>query len=391
MSISAKDIADLYNTIYRKAHVETGPRLLGKSGKYVSRKRLLAVGEPYVKDLANVKGHRIVEVPGAWHALCVAMCMQELALTEQKHHLLFRGQSNSSYPLVASIYRKGADEKVLDRAKKFLAWFLASNAGFAAAIDPGLFHGAAQHYQIWTNLLDVTPDPAVAVWFAAQPVKSECPTAAVYCLPLEAAERWGLNPRLPPPFVERLHRQRGLFIECNGPAPLPMDEVVEIRFPAVRYANKAFKVVRGGGEVRLLDDDNWIRKAVTWANEKASDAALPVPTRVPQGIGPDFALFLQAVKAAGIPAKVLDVQWKQLQLLQWLDYFNDQLYWLAYLFDDRTRGGEEVLEPRRLAWLVRANRDLARTYVSAGRQLGFERPTTFHRQLDLVERALATP
>lgn len=61
------------------------------------------------------------------------------ALDEQHMHLLFRGQSNSTYPLVASIFRRRAGQAMLERAKRLLAWYLASNSGLKIAVDPTLF------------------------------------------------------------------------------------------------------------------------------------------------------------------------------------------------------------------------------------------------------------
>jgi hypothetical protein len=143
-----------------------------------------------------------------------------------------------------SIFRPGAHQPNLERAKQFLAWYLASNSGLAIALDPTLFYGAAEHYQIWTDLLDVTPDPAIAVWFASLPTDRKHPTAAVYVIPLESALRNGATLRQPPPFIERLHRQSGVFIQCKDATPLPLDEIVEIRFPQTQGKETPFRVVR---------------------------------------------------------------------------------------------------------------------------------------------------
>jgi FRG domain len=193
-SINAHSIKALYKEIYSKDYTETGPRLVAASGrKYISQKRLFAVGEPFAKNVSFKQGHTIIDVPSAWHALCVAMYLQHRSLAEDQSHLVFRGQTNSSYPLVASIFRPTAEPEHLERAKQLLAWFLASNSGLKIGTDPTLFYGAAQHYQIWTNLLDITPDPAVAVWFAASPTKEKHPTASVYVFSLDAADRMGTN------------------------------------------------------------------------------------------------------------------------------------------------------------------------------------------------------
>ena len=285
--------------------------------------------------------------------------------------------------------RPGADQLVLERAKQFLAWFLASNAGLKIAADPNLFYGAAQHYQIWTDLLDVTPDPAIAVWFASLPSREKEETASIYVIPFDAAERMGARLQLPPPYIERLHRQRGLFIQCKDAAPLPMSEIIEIRFPQRRKSSKPFNVIRHGKIIDVLKDHSWIRKAVVWAKAAAEDASIEVPTAVPTGLDKDFTLFLKAIKAAGIPANQVDRKKITRSYQKWLDQFNDLLYWLAFRFDDSNEGNEELLEPQYVSRVVKHNPGLARLYVEECRRFGLDRPVAFYNQLDLIEKALA--
>jgi len=390
--MDTKALQRLYEDTFSKTYTETGPRLVakkGKQGKYISLNRLFAAGEPLLAGVSfPTQHHQIVEVESPWHALCVAMVLQNYALTALDMHLLFRGQSNSSYELRASIFRPGADQPNLERAKKFLAWFLASNSGLKIADDPTLFYGAAQHYQIWTDLLDVTPDPAIAVWFASLPSREKHETASIFAIPFDAAERMGATLRLPPPYIERLHRQRGLFIQCKDATPLPLDEVIEIRFPQRRPSSKPFNVIRHGKIIEVLKDHSWIRKTVEWAKAAAKDNSIEVPTAVPTGLTKEFALFIKAAKIAGIPTNQVDRKKIQLSFYRWLDQFNDLLYWLAYRFDDRNKGNEELLEPQYVSRVVKHNPELARLYVDEGRRLGLDRPMSFHNQLDVVDRAI---
>lgn len=390
--MDAKALQNLYEETFSVDYIETGPRLVRKNRRkpiYVSFEKLLAEGKRLFGDLPfPTKQHQILEVESPWHTLCVGMYLQKRALAEQHAHLLFRGQSNSSHALKPSIFRPGADQPTLERAKQFLAWFLASNSGLKIAIDPSLFYGAAQHYQIWTDLLDVTPDPAIAVWFASLPTDREHPTAAVYVIPLEFARRSGANLRLPPPYIERLHRQRGVFIEFKDATPLPMDEIIEIRFPQTRSKETPFNVIRHGKVVDVLGDDEWIRRVVEWAKKAAENPAIEVPTAVPTELNEDFALFLKGVKSAGIPIERLDHAKIHEAYAKWLDQFNDLLYWLAYRFDDSNKGSEELLEPQHVKILVEHNVELARQYVKAGRSWGLNSTLQFQNQLDVIESVL---
>lgn len=71
------------------------------------------------------------------------------------------------------------------------------------------YKAAAQHYDIPTEFLDWTVDPAVAVWFAhwnSAPPDNE---GIVYFADYEQHPQIRLI--LPPPFVKRLFRERGFF------------------------------------------------------------------------------------------------------------------------------------------------------------------------------------
>jgi hypothetical protein len=164
--------------------------------------------------------------------------------------------------------------------------------------------------------------------------------------------------------------------------------VVEIHFPANIHGKYSFDVIRHGKSVNILEDHSWIRKVVTWAKKAAADSSMAIPTAVPDKLDSDFALFLKAVKAAGIPEELLDKSEAHVRLFKWLDQFNDALYWLAYRWDDTNKGAEELLEPRYVRRLVESNSLVASNYVEAGRQLGMHRDPAFHAQLDMIEDAI---
>jgi hypothetical protein len=381
---------EIYEGCYSRRYIETGPKLVSKKDKtYLSFGRLFELAAPHLGSAVdNLPG--LIEVPTPWHAVAVATRIQH-TMVEQARHVIFRGQSNSSYVLLPSIFRHGTDRAAQDRARRLMAWFLAATADqFYGTLEPALFHGATQHYQIRTNLLDFTPDPAVAVWFASlkrtAPDNHPCRTASIYVLPLAVAHQRGLHLVLPPPFVERLHRQRGIFIEFATEEPIPLSEVTEIRFPAnVVSAPYRFNVVRHGRPVDLLRDHEWIRKVVTWAEGRAADPGVYIPEAIPQvatgkvrdmlGKGSsaglddpvtdrairDTAVYLNGLRASGITGSFYNKAIIQREIARWMDAFNDYLYWLAYQLTDR-----EIIAMSRVRPLVQQNLDLARLYVRFG-------------------------
>ena len=380
-----------YQQIFFRDYIETGPRLIArKSRKYISLYDLYRHGKEYLAGVELGKQHYVIDLPGPWHALAAAIFLQYRALKDSGQHVIFKGQSSSAYKLVASIFRPGAQVESLERAKRLLAWYLASNAGPLGAIHPPTFYGVAQHYGIWTDLLDFTPDAAVAIWFAAR----KSPTAGARhrrCTSCRSARRAIFSLVLPPPFVERLHRQRGIFIRCAPDQPLEMDKIIELRFPANMDGKLYdFRVIRHGKHVDILKDHTWIRKVVNWSKDVAADSALESPNshKSPTQLNSNFALFLKGVKHAKTLDELLDQKKTMRHLARWGDYFNDQMYWLAYRFDDFTPGREERLHRENLAPLVRENSDLARIYVSLSRVQWKKKNSHFKDQVLMIGKVI---
>ncbi|MBX9953250.1 MAG: FRG domain-containing protein [Candidatus Obscuribacterales bacterium] len=87
--------------------------------------------------------------------------------------------------------------------------FLTESKQPLLSLPAWLYHGAAQHYQIPTDLLDWTIDPYVSIWFAHQGDYALGTKGRVYMVNLEHEAKVKIV--LPPPFVNRLYRQRGFF------------------------------------------------------------------------------------------------------------------------------------------------------------------------------------
>jgi hypothetical protein len=315
----------------------------------VDTKRLVGLCDKFLRFAQSHQGGRVVNFPSPWHVWFFCIRAQH-ACQKFDAHLLFRGQNNSSFPLVSSIERLPVAEQLLNkRAQEILYTYLATELSscwhdmeinFSTAISTAL----AQHYGIKTQLLDFTPDPAVAIYFAARrPQKIKCPTATVYGMRLEEAYKQGARVIIPPPFVHRLHLQRGVFVDMAGRSgPMAEELISEFRFP-VDYPHGPFEVIRDGKKIDLLMPDMWIERLVAWASLRANN---------PAGCSP---AELQALTARiPIPQYLVNPFETMAQMAGYVDSFTELLYWLVYII----RGDKEVLFEHLLKPFTTANPDI---------------------------------
>lgn len=135
----------------------------------------------------------------------------------QKFKKIFRGQKAHYEDFEPSAWRNDAWNRAgvpPEAGANWLAAFallmkLTTEHETNVSLQAWLYHGAAQHYQIPTELLDWTVDPFIAVWFAHWGTIKKGDRGRVFCVELENEDRAKIL--LPPPFVTRLIRQRGLF------------------------------------------------------------------------------------------------------------------------------------------------------------------------------------
>jgi hypothetical protein len=142
------------------------------------------------------------------------------------------------------------------------------------SIQSSMYFSAAQHYGIPTDFLDWTVDPCVAVWFAHPEQKAErSGEGIVFFTNLELQEKMELI--LPPPFVHRLYRQRGLFnfTESQEANASLHQQSCKITFPF----DKEFSLPRAlhlSGQ-QILAVDPFLCDLVREAHAIASDPDLP--------------------------------------------------------------------------------------------------------------------
>ena len=315
-----------------------------------------------VSDLLTPAFHKIVAqetqvgpgtvwVPSPWHAVLYLDAVQH-RLSAAGSRALLRGQNNSGWAITSSLDRPGVDAQMEARKGRLFCKLLASLSFNTTAmfhpqtrtrmdlrIAPDSYWAAAQHYGIRTDLIDFTTDPTIAVFFACSgkdPVPGQ--TSSVFVLPLELALDRGCEVILPPPFVERLYIQRGLFIRHAGPVDKDEWGVLEIRFPSA-FPFAPFQACSHAGVVNVLADSHPMQ------------AVLSMVEHNPEPDSTEFEGMSRALKES-----FSDVYASPLGMwAKYVDFFEDQLYWLACRVDESSDAIVlDVLKP-----IVLANRELA--------------------------------
>ena len=301
----------------------------------------------------------VMTVPTPWHATLALESMQH-HLTSQHRRAVFRGQADSNWKITSSIARGGFDlEREKLRASLFCEILGAMSFGTLSVMSPLFgnmnlripresYYAAAQHYGIRTDLIDFTSDAAVGVFFAAtHPDPQPNNLASVYVLDLDLALTHGCSIVVPPPFVERLHKQRGFFIKHgDSDHPIGPDDgvVMEVQFPT-KFDFPPYNVVRrGDGYVDLLKPNDAIDALLTIIDELLDGTkAHEMPT---------FEVVANA--ASRLKPKFADV-YRDPHLMwgEYVDAFEDMLYWTAYFATDSLAIDRNVL-----SHIVNANSDL---------------------------------
>jgi len=294
---------------------------------------------------------QVWEVPSPWHAaVYLSVIQHHLAVSGQR--ALFRGQSNSEWEISPSINRSGIDRNIEEQKGKLFCDVLSelslntltsfhpyTNSRLDLRVSRDSYWAAAQHYGVRTNLIDFTTDAAIAVFFACSNTPTtDGQTSSVYVLPLEYALDKGCEVILPPPFAERLYVQRGVFIKSDQTIQRNELGITEIRFPA-SFPFSPFNVIRSDvGVVDVLKNSNLMRKAFDLAENNIGAEGESIQ-RLTAILKKDFSDVYQDL--IGMWAK-------------YVDFFEDQLYWLAYRVDDTSEAiALNILDP-----IVASNKDL---------------------------------
>lgn len=295
-------------------------------------------------------GPQCVSVSSPWHAaLFLQSVMNACSLDGER--LIFRGQANSEWPIVASLFRQGVDaEAERKRANVFcrllaaISWNTSlsmhpySRTNIYLRVSPRAYLATAQHYGIKTNLVDFTFDPDIAVKFATINAPPGARYSSVFVVNVTGNAIGPIAVLLPPPMTERIYAQRGLFIPVDSAADLARLNVLEVRFPCADH-NVEFEVQREHGSLGLYPSEENLRPAMALADR------LVVETEVSND---KFDLLAQSLKSS-MSQTLLDpdTQWAR-----FTDVFEDILYSLVY---DLSTPGAMRLNEHAMRQLVRDN------------------------------------
>lgn len=272
---------------------------------------------------------------------------------------LFRGMSDQSWNIESTLFRF---EGVKENGRKLSSAFarLMSELGKATIeveLPEKCYEAVSQHYDFPTNLIDFTPDPEVAVYFATK--KEATTQATVYFASTSSLLDKNLEVLLPPPLFTRIYLQRGVFIGSNGEVPKSFFH--RVLFPA----GKVLPIFRGGYQVDIQTSPSWINHAKcfikSWALKNELDKVESVSREWFES-NKRFHFSNEAPEAQ-IFGPSFD---PSVELLRWLDQYEDMRYWLASTMKDDAEG----FYPKILSAIEKSNTELVKLHKEITKRIG---------------------
>ncbi len=197
----------------------------------------------------------------AWHAVLHLIQMQFISVTSPIHkHLVFRGHSDASWPLLSTSERASPVDREVDRLASwlFVQTIRRKIRGVSSLMDQGGLLALARHYGLASHLLDFSADPAVAVWFACQGDSHGSGDARVLTCDTKSFVSLGGGLVAPPPVERRMYRQVALAIDTRGFRTRDFGQRCQsVVFPTPTDKEE-FLLYRDGNEIFPLAADKWL-------------------------------------------------------------------------------------------------------------------------------------
>jgi hypothetical protein len=236
---------------------------------------------------------QVVDAPSPWHAyFYLRMQQQHLFRAGQPFgapanerdppagdHLFFRGQRCASWTFSSPINRCADAARPVERravlALREYFWMMFAASEDLASNTARCF---AQHYGIATDLVDITCDADIALWFATHPFKTNADPkeerqgvvrAFTWVGQQETTKTVAL---LAPPFVRNVYQQRGLFIDTSTTrGELVGSIMLNVRFPRDTVGGE-FRVIRNGAALDVWPPaDKSESDLIAWARKVAKE------------------------------------------------------------------------------------------------------------------------
>lgn len=216
----------------------------------------------------HIKRHNFQRVPSAWHASLLLRQIQDITTQTGSPAWVYRGQSNSKWSIQPSLFRDGVDQDA-EIERLYLFENLMGHMSFNCTsifygpmgspdqlnlrVGKNAYRASAQHYGLKTPLVDLTTDPDVAIFFALNGPTAQDGLSTVYCRPIGPE----MEIILPPPMVQRLYVQSGLFAGRET----SFEKGFAVQFP--KSGSESFQVLREGGKpVDLVPQETWLDPVV---------------------------------------------------------------------------------------------------------------------------------
>lgn len=293
---------------------------------------------------------KTIVAESAEHAICILKFIQFSCIfcegvAKSKETMagpvLFRGMRDDSWNLESSLLRvpfngRAGAAHLAEAFARLTGDF--GNRTLQMQLPPSAYQGVAQHYGFATHLLDFTPDPEVAVFFACK--AGATTRGVVYFTGIRNLLKLGCRVLLPPPFFERLVLQRGVFVDAAD--AVSKDHFSRIVFPS----GSPLTVFRDGRGVDLLSEPAWIKRGRAFIEEWAPGKELDsFPNLHETWFDEDREYHL----SGGVPQ--FD---GMIELAHWMDHYEDMRYWLAAILSE----DEEAFLADVLAAVERDNPEL---------------------------------